>query len=149
MATDLVQLDTRAQAIYRCGTGVPLRTMMATVHPEDLRALQDLIAAAHRADTPDSRFTVECRMQYPDGEVRWMVVRAQVFFAQVGVDVRTTRVVGTTQEVTANAGRAADPAAKSGMASDSDPPYGILRFGPIGLFLRTIRRSVVQYCESG
>jgi len=49
MATDLVQLDTRAQAIYRCGTGVPLRTMMATVHPEDLRALQDLIAAAHRA----------------------------------------------------------------------------------------------------
>ncbi|HEX7768270.1 MAG TPA: PAS domain S-box protein, partial [Nitrospira sp.] len=36
MATDLVQLDARAQAIYRCGTGVPLRTMMASVHPEDL-----------------------------------------------------------------------------------------------------------------
>jgi len=101
MATDLVQLDARAQAIYRCGTGVPLRTMMATVHPEDLRALQNLIAAAHRADTPDSRFTTECRMQYPDGEVRWMVVRAQVFFEGEGVDVRTTRVVGTTQDVTA------------------------------------------------
>lgn len=101
MATDLAQLDTRAQAIYRCGTGVPLRTMMASVHPEDLRALQDLITDAHRADTPDSRFTAECRMRYPDGEVRWMVVRAQVFFEGEGVDVRTTRVVGTTQDVTA------------------------------------------------
>lgn len=101
MATDLVQLDARAQAIYRCGTGVPLRTMMAMVHPDDLRALQDLIAAAHRADTSDSRFAAECRMRYPDGEVRWMVVRAQVFYEGEDIDVRTTRVVGTTQDVTA------------------------------------------------
>ena len=40
-------------------------------------------------------------MQYPDGEVRWMVVRAQAFFEGEGADLRVTRVVGTTQDVTA------------------------------------------------
>ncbi|MEQ1792644.1 MAG: PAS domain S-box protein [Nitrospira sp.] len=101
VAADLVELDARAQAIYRCGTGVTLKTMMASVPPEDIQSLQDLIAAAHRPESTDSRFTSECRMLYPDGEVRWMVVRAQVFFEGEGADLRTTRVVGTTQDVTA------------------------------------------------
>lgn len=101
VATDLVELDARAQTIYRCGTGVPFKTVMASVHPDDIQSLQELIAAAHRPDSPDSRFTSECRMLYPDGEVRWMVVRAQVFFEGEGADLRATRVVGTTQDVTA------------------------------------------------
>ena len=69
----------RSQAIYRCGTGVSLRVMMACVHPDDLQAMQELMTATHLPEAPDARFTVECRMQYPDGEVRWMVVRAQAF----------------------------------------------------------------------
>ncbi|MEQ1655653.1 MAG: PAS domain S-box protein [Nitrospira sp.] len=101
VATDLVELDPRARAIYRCDSGVTLGAMLAFVHPEDLHVLQDLIAATHRHDSSDSRFTVECRMRYPDGEVRWMVVRAQMFFEGEGANRRATRVVGTTQDVTA------------------------------------------------
>ncbi len=101
VATDLVELDARARAIYRCDTGVTLGAMLAFVHPEDLPVLQNLIAAAHRHDSPDSRFTAECRMRYPDGEVRWIVVRAQMFFEGEGANRRATRIVGTTQDVTA------------------------------------------------
>ncbi len=101
VATDLVQLDARAQAIYRCETGVSLGVMMACVHPDDLHALQELMTSTYRPDAPDARFTSECRMQYPDGEVRWMVVRAQAFFEGAGAGLRVTRVVGTTQDVTA------------------------------------------------
>lgn len=101
MASDLVQLDARAQAIYRCGTGVSIGAMMAFVHPDDLYTLQELMTSTHRPDAPDARFTSECRMQYPDGEVRWMVVRAQAFFDGEGAGLRVTRVVGTTQDVTA------------------------------------------------
>ena len=101
VATDLVELDARGRAIYRCDTGVTLGAMLAFVHPEDLPVLQNLIAAAHRHDSPDSRFTAECRMRYPDGEVRWMVVRAQMFFEGEGANRRATRIVGTTQDVTA------------------------------------------------
>ncbi len=101
VATDLVELDARARAIYRCDTGVTLGAMLAFVHPEDLHVLQNLIAAAHRHDSPDSRFTAECRMRYPDGEVRWIVVRAQMFFEGEGANRRATRIVGTTQDVTA------------------------------------------------
>ncbi len=101
LATDLVRLDGRAQVIYRCSTGVPLKTLMAHIHPGDLHALQELIWAAHRPDGPDSRFVAEFRMQYPDGEVRWMAVRAQVFFEGEPERLRATRVVGTTQDVTA------------------------------------------------
>ncbi len=101
VATDLVQLDARAQAIYRCGTGVSLGVMMACVHPDDLHALQELMMSTHRPEAPDARFTAECRMQYPDGEVRWMVVRAQAFFEGAGAGLRVSRVVGTTQDVTA------------------------------------------------
>ena len=101
VATDLVELDARARAIYRCDSGVTLGAMLAFVHPEDLPVMQDLIAAARRPDAPDSRFTAECRMRYPDGEVRWMVVRAQVFFEREGANRQATRIVGTTQDVTA------------------------------------------------
>ncbi|SPP63164.1 PAS domain S-box protein [Nitrospira lenta] len=101
VATGLVQLDARAQAIYRCGTGVSLGTMIACVHPDDAHALQELMTSTHRPDAPDARFTSEYRMQYPDGEVRWMVVRAQAFFDGAGQGFRVTRVVGTTQDVTA------------------------------------------------
>lgn len=101
VATDLVQLDARARAIYRCGTGVSFGAMMGFVHPDDLHALQELMTSTHRPDAPDARFTSECRMQYPDGEVRWMVVRAQAFFEGEGAGLRVTRVVGTTQDVTA------------------------------------------------
>lgn len=101
VATGLVQLDARAQAIYRCGTGVSLGTMIACVHPDDAHALQELMTSTHRPDAPDARFTSEYRMQYPDGEVRWMVVRAQAFFDGAGRGLRVTRVVGTTQDVTA------------------------------------------------
>jgi len=98
VATDVVQLDARAQAIYRCETGVSLEAMMASVHPDDLRALRELMTATHRSD---ARFTSECRMRYSDGEVRWMVVWAQMFFEGAGAGLRMTRVVGTTQDVTA------------------------------------------------
>ena len=101
VATDLVQLDARAQALYRCGTGVSLGVMMACVHPDDRPALQELMTSTHRPEAPDARFTSECRMQYPDGEIRWMVVRAQVLFEGEGKSIRVTRVVGTTQDVTA------------------------------------------------
>lgn len=101
VATDLVALDARAQAIYRCGSGVSLATMMASVHPDDLRALQDMLAAANRSDAADSRVMAECRMRHPDGEVRWIAVRAQVFFEGKGAGLRASRVVGTTQDVTA------------------------------------------------
>ena len=92
VTTDLVQLDARAQAIYRCGTGVSLGVMMACVHPDDLQVLQELMTSTHRPEAPDSRFTAECRMQYPDGEVRWMVVRAQAFFEGTGEGLRVTQI---------------------------------------------------------
>ncbi|ULA63578.1 MAG: PAS domain S-box protein [Nitrospira sp.] len=101
VAADLVQLDVRAQALHHCGTGVSLGAMMASMHPDDLRALQELMAPTHRPDSPDARFTSECRMRYLGGEVRWMVVRAQVFFEGTGTGLRVTRIVGTTQDVTA------------------------------------------------
>ena len=101
LASDCVQLDVRSQTIYRCGPVEPLAAIFAHVHPEDLAALKDTTAIAHRPDSSDTRFTAEFRMRYPDGEIRWMVMRAQVLFEGEGERRHAVRVVGTTQDVTA------------------------------------------------
>ena len=66
--------------------------------PEDREPLQAAIAAAHDP-RGDGKFSVEYRIRR-DGELRWIVGRAQTFFAGEGANRRPIRTVGTELDVT-------------------------------------------------
>ena len=71
----------------------------AQVHPEDR---ERLYAAVHAAHDPagDGMFNIEYRIMRSDGEVRWIVGRAQTLFAGEGADRHPVRTVGAELDVT-------------------------------------------------
>ena len=68
-------------------------------HPEDREPLRAAIAAAHDP-VGAGRFGIEYRIRRTDGEVRWIVSRAQTFFVGEGADRRPVRTVGAEFDVT-------------------------------------------------
>ncbi|HEX6999521.1 MAG TPA: PAS domain-containing protein [Gammaproteobacteria bacterium] len=71
----------------------------AQTYAEDREPLQAAIAAAHDP-AGDGKFSVEYRIRRRDGELRWIVGRAQTFFVGEGASRRPVRTVGAELDVT-------------------------------------------------
>ena len=71
----------------------------AQTYAEDRDKLKEAIEAAHDP-AGDGMFNVEYRIQRGDGEIRWIVGRAQTFFVGEGADRHPVRTVGAELDVT-------------------------------------------------
>jgi two-component system, cell cycle sensor histidine kinase and response regulator CckA len=71
---------------------------LAHIHPDDLVNVTTASEQAHRH--PDGVFELEHRITRRDGVERWVIVRAQAFFAGEGAARRLARVVGATRDIT-------------------------------------------------
>jgi PAS domain S-box-containing protein len=76
-----------------------LLALDAQIHPEDRERLYAAVRAAH-APTSDGKFSIEYRIRRADGEVRWVVGRAQTLFVGEGAERRPIRTVGAELDVT-------------------------------------------------
>jgi PAS domain S-box-containing protein len=71
---------------------------LAYIHPDDIKLVTTASAEAHRH--PDGVFELEHRIRRRDGVERWVIVRAQAFFANDSAERRLVRVVGATRDIT-------------------------------------------------
>jgi PAS domain S-box-containing protein len=69
------------------------------VHPDDRQLLADAVWAAHDSGG-DGKFNSEYRIVRRNGEIRWIVGRAQTFFAGEGAQRRPVRTVGAEYDIT-------------------------------------------------
>jgi PAS domain S-box-containing protein len=76
-----------------------LLALDAQIHPDDREALYAAVRAAHDP-AGDGTFNAEYRIRRRDGEVRWIVGRAQTLFDGEGADRRPVRTVGAELDVT-------------------------------------------------
>ena len=71
----------------------------AQLYPDDREPLQEAVRAAHDP-AGDGKFSLEYRITRRDGEVRWIVARAQTLFVGEGKDRHPVRTVGAELDVT-------------------------------------------------
>ena len=71
---------------------------MLWIHPDD-RGIVEAVRRAH-APQSDGFYDVEYRFFRPDGELRWLKVRAQTFFGGHGDARHPVRTVGGAQDIT-------------------------------------------------
>jgi PAS domain S-box-containing protein len=76
-----------------------LSEFVAMLHPEDRERIAAAIRGAHEP-AGDGKFDVEQRIIRPNGEVRWLVTRAQTVFEGVGDARHPVRTVGAVLDVT-------------------------------------------------
>jgi PAS domain S-box-containing protein len=82
-ATGLTHLTAEAAAMYGLGREavvVPREVIRATFHPDDREKVLAASAASEAIGGPDW-FEIDHRVIWPGGEVRWLRVRKQSFFA--------------------------------------------------------------------
>jgi len=76
-----------------------LGAFQSQLHPDDREALAAAVRAAHDP-AGDGKFGIEYRLIRRDGEMRWIVGRAQTFFAGEGSQRRPLRTVGAEYDIT-------------------------------------------------
>ena len=76
-----------------------LASLRARLHPDDRKEVMDAVLAAHDP-SGSGAFNREYRITRSDGEVRWIVCRAQTFFEGEGAQRRPVRTVGAQLDVT-------------------------------------------------
>ncbi len=99
----LVHLSAEASQFFGLGEmamSVPRETVHATFHPEDREALMDCIAHSLNPNGAGG-FAMDHRIVWGDGEVRWLRVRKQVFFAGEGDSRRPVKAILAVLDVTA------------------------------------------------
>src|SRR5436190_8802815 len=69
------------------------------IYPDDRQMIFDAVTRAH-APHSDGFYDVEYRFLRPDGEVRWLKVRSQTFFAGDAAARHPVRTVGGAQDIT-------------------------------------------------
>jgi len=69
------------------------------IHPDDRQMIFEAVTRAH-APQSDGFYDVEYRFLRPDGDVRWLKVRSQTFFAGDGAARHPVRTVGGAQDIT-------------------------------------------------
>jgi PAS domain S-box-containing protein len=81
------------------GVEPELSLLQEHLHPDDRESLQAAFAAAQDPQGPGT-FSAEYRILRSNGEVRWIVGRAQTFFTGEGAQRRPERTVGAEIDVT-------------------------------------------------
>ena len=91
----------KMREIHKLAPGVEpgLPALRARLHPEDRKEIMAAVLGAHDPVGPGT-FDREYRIVRSDGEVRWIVCRAQTFFEGEGVLRRPVRTVGAQLDVT-------------------------------------------------
>jgi PAS domain S-box-containing protein len=98
LATDLFQLDARAQALYGLPGVAEVGALLGRVHPEDRERLGGEFAMA-MDPVVRGPISTEYRVVHQDG-VHWLRVRGRVYFADGEAGERPVRGLGTVQDVT-------------------------------------------------
>ena len=100
VTTRRISTDERFRAI--CGTNenwTDYLQLLAVVHPEDLLAVEQAVAAATRPDDP-APYAIEHRVVHPDGAVRWVLAKGRTTYeVQAGKSV--VSFDGTAMDITA------------------------------------------------
>ena len=107
VASGTVTGDDRFKAVFDLpGPNWAYADLVALLHPDDRGPVD---AALRAATGPDARpYAVEYRLARPDGSARWVRSRGQADHTGVGADRRSTSMVGTVEDVTAEKRAAAD-----------------------------------------
>jgi two-component sensor histidine kinase len=93
---------------------IPATVFPSSIHPDD-RPLFDETIQRSRDPRGDGRYGAQLRIIHPrDGTIRWLDIRAQVFFEGEGSARRAVRVVGANIDVTSKV--LADVALKESLA---------------------------------
>ena len=100
---DIVRPDARMREIWAIppdGPDPTLQEALARIHPDDRQGVADAVQAAIDPDG-SGRYAVECRLLWPDGEVRWIVANGHTRFIEDDAGRRRPGVfLGTALDVT-------------------------------------------------
>ena len=72
---------------------------LAVIHPDDLPAVQEAVAAATRLDNP-TPLAIEYRIFHPDGSLRWIFAKGRSSIDGVGPTRRVASFDGTVADIT-------------------------------------------------
>ena len=100
LATRAVQTDARFQAIFGTTEEFPdFSQLIAIIHPDDVAAVQEAMAAAIRLDAPTS-YAIEYRVVHPNGSLRWVLAKGRSSFDGAGPTRRVVSFDGTVADIT-------------------------------------------------
>ena len=98
--TRVIQTDARFQAIFGTIAKFPdLSQLFAIIHPDDVSAVQQALAAATRLDDP-TPYAMEYRIIHSDGSLRWVSAKGRSSFEGTGPTKRVTSFDGTVADIT-------------------------------------------------
>lgn len=99
LLSGLIHLDERAQVHYGAGPVVPIAEIVARLHAEDRDAVGAAMGEALDPITGTGRHSIDYRVVYADGTVRWLRIEARVHFEGEGADRRAVNGFGTSQDI--------------------------------------------------
>jgi diguanylate cyclase (GGDEF)-like protein/PAS domain S-box-containing protein len=99
--TDTIYWSSEHRAIYGIGKGEPvtLEGLLNRLYPEDIDKFKEAVQRAHDPGG-DGLFDVQHRIVRQDGQVRWVLSRAQTLFEGKGKARRPARTVGAAVDIT-------------------------------------------------
>ena len=99
-ASGIVQTDTRYRTIFGTTEECPdALQLLAIIHPDDVSAVQEAMAAAIRLEDPVP-CAVEYRVVHPNGSHRWVSGKGRASFEGAGLSRRVTSFDGTVADIT-------------------------------------------------
>ena len=99
-ASGVVQTDARYRSIFGTTEECPdSARLFAIIHPDDVAAVQEALAAATRLDDP-APCAIDYRVVHPDGSLRWVSAKGRASFEGVGPTRRATSFDGTLADIT-------------------------------------------------
>jgi PAS domain S-box-containing protein len=92
--------DARCRAMWGLseGTDLTYEKVVQQIHPDDRQKARQALEKALRCDS-DGRYKTEFRVVWPNGSVRWIASKGQVYFTTIG-DRRPLRFVGIARDFT-------------------------------------------------
>jgi PAS domain S-box-containing protein len=92
--------DDRAHAMFdMTPQELDWQQLLERIHPEDRHRVDEAVQEALKPQS-GGRYAVEYRILWPDGTVRWIAGRGQVFFREEHAQRRPIRFIGTVADIT-------------------------------------------------
>lgn len=98
LATGAIQSDARFRTIFGAAVA-DYPELFAIIHPGDVPAVQEAIAAATRPDDP-APYAIEYRIVQPDGSLRWIAAKGRSHIDASGSINRAVSFDGTVADIT-------------------------------------------------